>query len=313
MKTYKNILVALGVTLFLLTVGVKSEAEAQPPTECDSDTCYQSQSWTLGVYKDTLGPQPACNDCWVEVHYSSRNNSTNPACQTLPPTEYRLDYVIVSGSCYYAPCAIFPQFSMEEAFRQVMIAWLVALGYPPVYPSDCGPVLKSFSIVSCFREDFDLDSNKILRVCNSYSCCKQDIQLFIENGQVVVKSIKTANTEDCDSDPNYPDDCKTICNWIDDAIVPKRVIENNSKPFNNPLTVSPNPLMGELLTFEFNLTEKIERISVISPDGRNVIIDKDRLLNTNVISLKDFSNGSYILVIKTESNNLYYSNFIKVN
>ncbi|MFA7325699.1 MAG: hypothetical protein WC121_03480 [Candidatus Kapaibacterium sp.] len=32
MKRFSNILVALGVTLFLLSVGMKSEAEAQPCT-----------------------------------------------------------------------------------------------------------------------------------------------------------------------------------------------------------------------------------------------------------------------------------------
>lgn len=44
MKTYKNMLVALGVTLFLLTVGMKSEAEAQPCTNLVDtlliDGCY---------------------------------------------------------------------------------------------------------------------------------------------------------------------------------------------------------------------------------------------------------------------------------
>ena len=76
MKKYTNILVALGVTLFLLTVGIKSEAEAQcPPGASSIATTFTVKGcvfdvilcWKCGVASAPLefaitscNPQTAC-------------------------------------------------------------------------------------------------------------------------------------------------------------------------------------------------------------------------------------------------------------
>lgn len=310
MKKFSKILVTLGVTLFLLSFGMKIVAEAQPPTECDSDPCYQSQSWTSHTQTYTFGLQPDCSDCWVEIHYRTRNNSTNPNCQSLPPVEYQLEYIIISGACYYSPCSHFTPFDMKAAYQEAMASLLNQLGYPPVYPNNCGPVFSDFTVINCFRQDFDLEGNKILRTCATYTCCKQDLQLCYKNGNLEISSISTASTGDCSNDPHYPDECMTICNWIDDAIVPKRVLEDNNINEINPLTVFPNPISQNSFTFEFNIDIPIEKISILTNDGKLIKLEKNELTKGNIISTEGLSNGNYMLIVKGTNGRNYYSQFV---
>lgn len=310
MKRFTNILVALGVTLFLLTVGMKSEAEAQPPTECDSDPCYQSQPWIDHVKQYTYGIQPACSNCWVKIYYKTRAKSTNPNCLSLPAVEYKFSFILVSGSCYFPPCSNFTPFDMEQAYQEAMTSLLLELGYGPISPSDCGTVFKNYTITNCFREDFDTEGNKILRLCNTFTCCKQDLQLCLENGNLKISSIKTETTGDCGNDPYHPLECKTICNWVDDAIVPKRVLDDKFKSELNPLKVYPNPISTTTLFFDFTNETKISSISIITTDGKIVEVNKNMISDDKLINIESFSNGNYILILKDNNGINYYSQFI---
>ena len=312
MKTYTNRFVTLGVTLFLLIVGINSISEAQIPIDCESDPCYQTQSWsgTLLSPKYYFGPMPDCNDCWVQIAYKTRNNSSSPGCQTLPPIEYQLLYVVVSGSCYYSPCNHYPQFDIEQAYKDGMAQFLNTLGYSPVPPATCGPSLEGFTIISCFREDTDLEGNILLRACYNFTCCKKDLKLCYENGELVVKSENTESEGDCSEDPYYPDDCMTICDWIDDAVLPKEALLDTRRPTENPLTIIPNPLIDDVLNFSFNSDFSVSDLYVIDPQGKIIIINKNDFIGDNTFRTGNLISGSYILVVKTTNDETHYCNFI---
>ena len=96
MKKYTNILVALGVTLFLLTVGIKSEAEAQ--SMCDS-------TWTQK--KDTL----TIAGCEYEVDLCIQ-------CTYSYPGKVKLNSVTkLDDSCTNSP-SITPDQVLNQAISQ---------------------------------------------------------------------------------------------------------------------------------------------------------------------------------------------------
>lgn len=287
-------------------------AYSQMPVDCESDPCYQTQSWsgTLLSPQYPLGPMPACSGCWVQILYKTRNNSTNPGCLSLPPIEYQLIGVVVSGTCFYPPCGYYTFSDLKKAYQDGMAQFLNTLGYSPVHPNDCGPVLKGFSIISCFREDTDIDGNIFLRACYNFTCCKQELQLCKVGGNIEVHSTKTTSVGDCANDPNYPDDCMTVCNWIDDAILPKEALLDTRKPTESPLKIIPNPQIGEVLNFSFASDSKISDLYLIDPQGKIIRINKDAFLGEFTFKTQGLSSGNYVLVLKTESNETYYENFI---
>ena len=84
MNKFTNILVALGVTLFLLTVGMKSEAEAQ--------SCCPSGLYTQITITNVLNPASGCRFsityCYYDAPGGDRKiflcNITIPATQVAP-------------------------------------------------------------------------------------------------------------------------------------------------------------------------------------------------------------------------------------
>ena len=88
MKRFSNILVALGVTLFLMSVGMKSEAEAQ----CKSGYTYKKVTMTIGGCPWEI---EICYKCGLtypgEVYLIGATPIKNPPCVAVTLQE-ALDY-----------------------------------------------------------------------------------------------------------------------------------------------------------------------------------------------------------------------------
>ncbi len=302
----KNLRIMIITVLLFSTIGLVSQP---PPVDCDSDPCYQTQSWVSKQVTFQFGPLPDCDDCWVEIHYKTRDNSTSTECNHLPAVEYQLEFVIVSGGCYYPPCNYFTAFDMEEAYNQAMIKFLDYLGYGITWPDDCGPILESFTITNCFRQDVDTEGNQILRVCNAKTCCKQDLQLCVENGMVEINSTIDSDAGDCSNDPFHPTECETICNWIDEALVPKEVLKGKGEVIFNKLTISPNPVSSSSLNYNLDSKDKIVEIVIIDPVGKLIKINELNKNGSNTINTSEFPSGNYILMLRTDKNETHYSKF----
>lgn len=126
MKTYKNILVALGITLFLLTVGMKGEAEAQPCTVLKDTLNIGGCPYEIDVcvycglsypgYAEIKGIRPIDPNCtstlpFYQVMQQAYTQLTNVAtiwldyCQPLlPPCEgtIRKPFKWRIALCWYA-------------------------------------------------------------------------------------------------------------------------------------------------------------------------------------------------------------------
>lgn len=86
--------------------------------------------------------------------------------------------------------------------------------------------------------------------------------------------------------------------------------DDNNKSELNPLSVFPNPIFNELLTFNFLEDVIIESISVLNNEGKILNLEENRISNGNQINLDGFSNGNYMLIIKAKNGKDFYSQFI---
>lgn len=294
--------------MFLLIFCSSIVAYSQVPFECESDSCYQNQTWTSLVHEVQMGALPDCNDCWVRLYFKVRDKSTDPNCASMQQEEFRFDFAVVSGSCYYAPCNYYSQWEVEQPYKDAMLSFLDSLGLTPVFPDSCGPVLKDYNILNCYRVDRDLDSNNILHACNSFGCCKQDLQICKNSmGEMKVQANVKAGVESCDTDTTYPGECITICDWIDDALLPKKIRNDNSKSYKNPLDIKYDS-QSENIQLVFDTKVNIDEYSIIDINGK--MITRENNVTTNLLSVSYLPPGVYIITIKSKEN-IYHSSFIR--
>lgn len=301
----KNYIITIATILFVNAIGLMSQSI---PPECESDTCYQNQTWTNIVHEVQMGALPDCNDCWVRLHFKVREKSSHPDCASKQNEEFRFDFAIVSGSCYYPPCNFYSQWEVEQPYKDAMLSFLDSLGLAPIYPDKCGIVLENYSILNCYRVDRDLDSNNILHACNSYGCCKQKIQICENSlGELNVQAVVTEGVESCETDTTYPGECITICNWVDDALLPKEIRNSNRKSYINPLKIDYDS-KSQKIQINLNNNSDMKEYSIIDINGKTII--RDNKMHSSVLDVSFLPVGIYILTLKSKENT-YHSSFIK--
>lgn len=310
MKKFTNILVTLGITLFLLTVGMKNEAFSQIPTECVSDTCFNDQPWEDSTFTYKPDNSIECADCWVKLYFKVRHPRNIPGCLGQTP-EYRLDFALVSGSCYYLPCDVYDQWDIQQPYFEAMEKWLITRGFAPTGTDSCGPIFRNFTILSCFRLDQDSQSNNIIHACSAFGCCQQELKLCKDgNGGYYVNNKVIGEYEECSTDPLYPTECFTVCDWVDSGQLPKKSNTNSTGIIEkNSLILSPNPAINNLTIKNQDLRKFVE-YNITDLNGNIINRQEINATNDTSINVSSLINGLYLISVKTEDGELIYNSFI---
>lgn len=93
MKKFSNILVALGVTLFLLTIGMKSEAGAACPSGYTSKTINMNVGGCIYEFDICYKCSPLGQGA-TKVEFGSWPTLINPGCTPTIPFSDVIDYII---------------------------------------------------------------------------------------------------------------------------------------------------------------------------------------------------------------------------
>ncbi|MCB0703565.1 MAG: hypothetical protein KDC55_12735 [Ignavibacteriae bacterium] len=207
MKKYTNILVALGVTLFLLIVGMKSEAEALCPTGYSTKTinmnvggciyefeiCYKCSPLGAGATKVQLGTTPTL---------------ITPGCVPTVPFNQVIDYIL---SQIQTPAFLFSE---------------ICIFNPNIPPCDGPPppYLVTFYLPQCWQAEviYYFGSNTIYFSPCSEDYCETTYSICVDgSGNKIMTALlpSIGSTPSCSGqeppipfiNPSYPPHTKTPC------------------------------------------------------------------------------------------------------
>lgn len=172
MKTYKNILVALGVTLLLLTIGMKNELEAQPCTNL----------------VDTL----LIDGCYYEVYLCV-------FCGAAYPGYVNVDSLKSLNGCTNS---LDPVELLQQAYSQVATVAMQWYEYcQPNLPPCTGTERKimKLNINICWKAKLDyaplsMENNYLFFPCNTDEYCEVEYSYCIDSLGMVQHNITSATS-----------------------------------------------------------------------------------------------------------------------
>lgn len=176
MKRFSNILVTLGVTLFLMSLGMRSEVEAQPP--CDS-------TWTQK--KDTL----TISGCKYEIDLCIQ-------CTYAHPGKVKVNGVKkLDDSCTNSPLITYDQLSAQVISQTSNWAYVYfetcILSGPPCDMNDSEIV--TYRYPRCWFMVKDTNENQTMYIPCNDQYCDVEYEYCVELPSMNVRLTEIGHTE----------------------------------------------------------------------------------------------------------------------
>lgn len=278
---------------------------------CEGDPCVTATACGTWVQASPMiiDIDPVnCPQCTIEVHYKYRDNSgCDPApCPSAPPFEFRIDFVITDGSCFY-PCNGNPplyQFGDLEALYMKALYELTKFYSKPFKPGkSCGPVIPNFAGTSCKKEYEAPNGNIYILDCYNYECCIQNLQYCEDvngNGRLIKTDVIIPN-DDCEIDPDGSE-CYFSCDWDwEESNVPKRVKIRVNDSYNNyklNFEINSNTIQLELIG---ELNNEIT-INIFNSNGESLLLENYNVQNGRLETTinQNYPSGAYFIAYYME-------------
>lgn len=317
MKKFTNLFVALGVTLFLLTVGM-SQVSLSQVLDCEGDPCVNMANCATWVTPAPLviTPDMSCPTCTIKVYYKYRDNSLClNICPGVPKIEFQIDYILTDGSCFYSCNGNPPQYNFGDMDKLYMIGLfsLVKHYSLPYMVGNCGPLFRNFKGASCKKQYVGPNGNVAILTCQDYECCIQNLQYCINGTQeTLIKTDLVVPANNCDDDPDgLP--CQFSCLWEwEDSYVPKKAMINENSIDENYILEYQDLENEIVLKLEGNLEGQLNML-MFNNSGQTILnnnFNVNRNKFENIIDNNLVSGTYYIFfslngqIIKTQKFNI---------
>lgn len=231
MKKYLILIVSL---LMFATI---NQGKSQNP-ECEGDPCVNLANCATWVVPAPLVviPDPSCPSCTITVYYEERDNSgCQNICPGVPLYEFRIDFVVTNGACFY-PCNGNPplyNFNDTEKLYMIGLFELTKSKSQGLMSGNCGPIFRNYFLSSCKKQYVSPSGQVYILDCEGFECCIQHLQ-YCNNGsgESLIQSNIVVPPNDCEPGPDGLE-CQFSCLWEwEDSYIPKRA-KINELPIND--------------------------------------------------------------------------------